>query len=90
MSEYDLFAGLSEVEEKWILQPRKLVSLRMNLLLCLIAANVSALVPARMPAAGVLAYLASYAGLYLLEFWRINRPQKRKLLIETDTEKREQ
>ena len=26
MSEYDLFAGLSDLEEKWILQPRKLES----------------------------------------------------------------
>ena len=64
MSEYDLFAGLSDLEEKWILQPRKLVSPWLNLLFCFLAANVSALIPDSMPIVGVVVYFASFGVLY--------------------------
>lgn len=88
MSEYDLLAGFSNLEEKWILQPRKLVSLRLNLLFCFVAANVSALVPDTMPIAGIVVYIASFGILYAAAFWLINRPKNRRLLIETSEDEK--
>ena len=88
MSEYDLFAGFSDLEEKWILQPRKLVSPWLNLLFCFLAANVSALIPDSMPIVGVVVYFASFGVLYAAASCWINRPQNRRLLIETSEDKK--
>lgn len=84
MSEYDLLASFSDLDERWILQPRKYVSLRMNLLFCLLAANVSAWVPDTMPVAGIVVYAASFGVMYAVATWYINRRKNRKLLIEAD------
>jgi len=34
MSAMDLLKGMSELDEKWIVKPKRYVSLRMNILLC--------------------------------------------------------
>ncbi len=83
MSEYDLFKGLSELDEELIMEPRKFVSLRMNLLFCLIAANVSALLPRTRPGLSIAGFLIAFAAMYGFATWLMNR-KKRKLLIEME------
>lgn len=84
MNEYDLFRGMSELDEDLIMKPRKLVSGRMNLLFCLLAANVSHFIPHSRPITGILMYFLSFALMYGFWSWQINRKKNRKLLIEDE------
>lgn len=85
MSEYELLKGLSELDEELIMQPRRFVTLRMNFLFCIIAANVSGVVPHSKQEFGVIVFLVSFAMLYCFATWFLNRKRKRKLLIESDS-----
>lgn len=84
MSEYELLKGLSEVDEELIMQPRKYVSLRMNFLLCIIAANISRIIPRSKPELSIITFLIFFGVQYGVVTWFINRKKKRKLLIEED------
>ncbi len=86
MSEYDLFKGLSELDEDLIMQPRKFVSLRMNILFCIIAANISNFIPRSEPILSITVYLISFGAMYAFATWFMNRKKNRKLLIEKETE----
>lgn len=82
MNEQDLFQALSGLDEDLIMKPKKHVSLRMNFLLCILAANVSSLVPRRRPVLGMLVYFLAFGVMYALDAWWINRRRKKELLIE--------
>lgn len=84
MSEYDLFKGLSELDEDLLMQPRKFVSLRMNIMFCFIAANISVLIPRNKPALSIVLFLISFGAMYAFATWLMNRKKNRKLLIETE------
>lgn len=84
MSEYDLLKGLSELDEDFIMQPRKLVSLRMNLLFCFIAANISRIIPRSRPLLSIAVYFASFAAMFFFATWYLNQKEKRKLLTEKE------
>lgn len=86
MSEYDLLKGLSELDEDLIMQPRKPVSLRMNLLLCVIAANISALFRGKRPVWSIVAFVVSFGVMYAFATWFVNRKGKRGLLIDPQRE----
>lgn len=86
MSSYDLFKELSELDEDLILEPRKFVSLRLNLLFCLLAANISAPVPDDRPVLSILVYLLAFGAMYACATWFLNRKRKRRLLIQDDIE----
>ncbi len=88
MSEYDILKGLSELDEDLIMQPRKFVSLRMNLLFCFVAANISALVPYSKPGVGIIVFFVSFFVMYFSSTWIINRKKNRKLLIENQNEEK--
>lgn len=86
MNSYDLFRELSEVDEDLIMEPRRFVSLRLNFLFCIIAANLSALAPKGKPGLGIVIFLVSFAVMYVTATWLMNRRKKRKLLSEGDGE----
>lgn len=84
MSEQDLFRAMSDLDEDLIMKPRKYVSLRMNVLFCFLAANISHFVPHRMPKTGIFVYFLSFAVLYGAATWWMNRKKNRKLFVEDD------
>lgn len=84
MSEQDLFKALSELDEDLIVKPRKYVSLQMNFLLCILAANVSCFVPHNKPVLSIVVYILSFGVMYGIVTWWINRKRKNKLLAEDD------
>lgn len=86
MSEYELLKGLSEVDEELIMQPRKYISLRMNFLLCIIAANISRIIPHSKQELSIIIFLIFFWVQYGVVTWFINRKKKRRLLIERDEE----
>lgn len=86
MSEYDILKGLSELDEDLIMQPRKFVPLRLNLLLCFVAANISALIPRSKPVWSIGVFLLSFGAMYVFASWFVNRKKKRKLLVEAETD----
>lgn len=64
MSGYDLFKNMSDLDADLVVLPRKYVSLRMNLLFCIIAANISALVPHERMVLSVIVFVVSFGILY--------------------------
>ena len=84
MNEQDLWKALSELDEDLIMKPRKYVSLRMNFLLCILAANVSYFVPHNKPVLSIAVYILSFGVMYGIVTWWINRKRKNKLLIEDE------
>ena len=82
MSEYDLFKGLSELDEELLMQPKKYVSTRMNLLFCFLAANISALISRSKPVLSITVYMLAFGAMYAAATWFMNRRKKRKLIIE--------
>ncbi len=86
MSEYDLFKELSELDEDLIMQPRKFVSLRMNILFCIIAANINNFIPRSEPILSIIVYFVSFGVMYAFATWFMNRKKNRKLLIENETD----
>lgn len=84
MNEQDLFKALSELDEDLVMKPRKYVSLQMNFLLCILAANVSSFVPHNEPIVSILVYILSFGVMYGIVTWWINRKRKNKLLVEDD------
>lgn len=68
MSEYDLFKGLSELDEELIMQPREFVSFRMNILFCFISVNISALIPRSKPALSIVMFLISFGAMYVFAY----------------------
>lgn len=82
MSGYELFKELSELDADLIIAPKKLVSLRMNFLLCIIAANISKFVPRSHMVLSVVVFILSFAILYCIAYWWVNRKRKNKMLIE--------
>lgn len=86
MNGYKLFKELSELDADFILAPKKLVSLRMNFLLCIIAANLSGLVPRSHMVLSAVVFFLSFAILYGIAYWWVNRNRKEKLLVEDSDE----
>ncbi len=82
MNEYELFKEMSELDYDLIMAPKKYVSLRMNILICIIAANISRLVPRRHLPLSIVMFILSFALLYGAAYWWLNRKRKSKLLIE--------
>lgn len=86
MNSYDIFKGLSEIDEELIMKPRRFVSLRKNLVFCIIAANVSGFISHSDPAVSIAVYIAAFAAMYAFAAWFMNRKKKRKLINEKDSE----
>lgn len=84
MNELDLLKALSELDEDLIMKPRKYVSLQMNFLLCILAANVSSFVPHNKPVLSIVVYILSFGVMYGVVTWWINRNRKNTLLVEDD------
>ncbi len=82
MNGYELFKEMSELDDDLIMAPKKLVSLRMNIFICFIAANISRFVPRSHLTLSIVVFILSYALLYGVEYWWLNRKRKNKLLIE--------
>lgn len=82
MNGYELFKELSELDADLIMAPKKFVSPRMNLLLCILAANISKFVPQSHMVWSIVVFFLSFALLYGIAYWWINRKRKNKLLIE--------
>ena len=86
MSSYDLFKELSELDEDLIMEPYKFVSTRFNIFLCIIAANISAVIPHSKPILSIIVFVIAFAVLYALATWFINRKGKTKLINENGTD----
>ena len=86
MSGYDLFKELSALDEALLTKPYRLVSVRLNLLLCIIAANISAVIPDEKPVLSIVVFLAAFGLMYYLALRIINRRTKNKLITETRSE----
>lgn len=82
MSGYELFKEMSELDADLVMAPPKFVSLRMNILLCIISANISGLIPHSQTVLSLIVFITSFALLYGLTFWMLNCKRKKRLLIE--------
>ncbi len=82
MNGYELFKEMSELDDDLIMAPKKFVSIRMNFLICIIAANISRIVPRNHLILSVAVFILSFALLYGAAYWWLNRKRKNKLLIE--------
>ena len=82
MSAMDLLKGMSELDEKWIVKPKRYMSLRMNILLCFLAGQISSWVPVRSNIVQVAVYFLAFGGLYSAVMLWINRNRKQTLLID--------
>ncbi len=82
MNGYELFKEMSELEDDLIMAPKKFLSLRMNILICIIAANISRFVPRGHMILLIVVFILSFAFLYGAAYWWLNRKRKNKLLIE--------
>ena len=82
MSGYDRFKGLSEIDEELIIEPKKYVPLRLNFLLCIIAANISGFIPKSKPIFSLAVDVLSFAVMYLIATWFLNRKGKKQVLGE--------
>lgn len=85
MSGYDLFKELSTLDEALLTKQYKLVSIRLNLLLCIVAANISAVIPKDRPILSAAVFLAAFGVMYYLAFRIINRDTKSRLITEKNT-----
>lgn len=84
MSGYELFKELSEIDDDLILEPRKYVSSRLNLLFCIIAANISRLIPKGNPILSLIVDFLSFVVMYGIATWFLNRKRKKRILGEND------
>ncbi len=82
MSEYDLLKAFSDLDEKHVMQPRRFVSTRLNLLFCVLSAIISGSTSHTRPVLSLFIYFLSFALLYLFTTLFINRKSQRKLLNE--------
>ncbi len=82
MNGYELFKEMSELEDDFIMAPPKFVSIRMNILICIIAANISRFVPGSHLILSIVVFILSFVLLYGVAYWWLNRKRKNKLLIE--------
>lgn len=56
----------------------------MNLVFCIIAANISALVSHEQMVLSVVAFIVSFGALYSADYWGLNRKRKDRLLVDDD------
>ena len=82
MSGYDLFKDMSDLDADLVVVPRKHISPRMNLLFCIIAANISALVPHERMVLSIIVFVVSFGVLYGAAYWILNRKRKDRLLVD--------
>ncbi len=82
MSGYELWKELSEIDDDLIVEPVKFVSLRLNLLFCIISANVSRFIPRSKPILSLAVDLLAFAIMYAGAMWMINRNRKKKIIGE--------
>lgn len=88
MSGYDIFKELSNIDEDLIVAPKRLVPMQINVLLCVIAANVCRIVPHGNLILSIIVFALVFATLYCAAFQIINRKENRKLLNECDKNKK--
>lgn len=84
MSSYELLKGLSDVDEKLLLPPRKCVSLRLNVLLCFLAGYLVNYFEIRDPVWDVIAYFGVFFLLYGITTLLLNRNRKKQIMIIID------
>lgn len=82
MSGYDLFKDMSDLDADLVVVPRKHISPIMNLLFCIIAANISALVPHERMVLSIIVFVVSFGVLYGAAYWILNRKRKDRLLVD--------
>ena len=87
MNERDLFRAMSDLDEDLIMEPRKVVSLRMNFLLCILSACGSSIVPRKMPVLSLIVFFLAFGLMYAADTLWINRKRNRKLLVEDEKKK---
>jgi len=84
MSSYELLKGLSDVDEKLLLPPRKFVSLRLNVLLCFLAGHLASYFETRKPFWDVIVFFCVFFLLYGLTTLLLNRNRKNQIMMIID------